>query len=153
MGSVVGEKITRVLERALERRVPGLIFAASGGARMQEGILSLMQMAKTSAAIARMRDARVPYLSILLHPTTGGVAASFSMLGDVHIAEPKALIGFAGPRVIQNTMRQSLPPGFQRAEFVQSHGFVDIIVPRKELKSTIGLTLRWLNARPGPVKN
>jgi acetyl-CoA carboxylase carboxyl transferase subunit beta len=153
MGSVVGEKITRVLERALERRVPALIFAASGGARMQEGILSLMQMAKTSAAISRLREARVPFLSILLHPTTGGVAASFSMLGDVHIAEPKALIGFAGPRVIQNTMRQSLPPGFQRSEFLQSHGFVDMIVSRKELKSTIALTLRWLNARPGPGQN
>ena len=149
MGSVVGEKITRMFERALERRVPALIFAASGGARMQEGILSLMQMAKTSSAIARLREACVPYLSILLHPTTGGVAASFSMLGDLHIAEPKALIGFAGPRVIQNTMRQSLPPGFQRSEFLQDHGFVDIIVSRKDLKSTIALSLRWFGARPG----
>jgi acetyl-CoA carboxylase carboxyl transferase subunit beta len=153
MGSVVGEKITRVLERALERRVPALIFAASGGARMQEGILSLMQMAKTSAAIGRLREASVPFLSILLHPTTGGVAASFSMLGDLHIAEPKALIGFAGPRVIQNTMRQALPPGFQRSEFLQSHGFVDMIVPRKELKSTIAFTLRWFGARLGPGQN
>jgi acetyl-CoA carboxylase carboxyl transferase subunit beta len=153
MGSVVGEKITRVLERALERRVPALIFAASGGARMQEGILSLMQMAKTSAAIGRLREASVPFLSILLHPTTGGVAASFSMLGDLHIAEPKALIGFAGPRVIQNTMRQTLPPGFQRSEFLQSHGFVDMIVPRKELKSTIAFTLRWFGAGPGPGQN
>ena len=144
MGAVVGEKITRLFERALERRVPALIFSASGGARMQEGILSRMQMAKTSAAIARLRDARVPMLSILLHPTTGGVAASFSMLGDLHIAEPKALIGFAGPRVIQNTIHQNLPPGFQRSEFLLSHGFVDIIVPRKELKSTIALALRWL---------
>jgi acetyl-CoA carboxylase carboxyl transferase subunit beta len=116
---------------------------------MQEGILSLMQMAKTSAAISRLREAHVPYLSILLHPTTGGVAASFSMLGDLHIAEPKALIGFAGPRVIQNTMRQSLPPGFQRSEFLQDHGFVDMIVPRKELKSTIALSLRWFGAQPG----
>jgi len=149
MGSVVGEKITRVFERALERHVPALIFAASGGARMQEGILSLMQMAKTSAAISRLREAHVPYLSILLHPTTGGVAASFSMLGDLHIAEPKALIGFAGPRVIQNTMRQSLPPGFQRSEFLQDHGFVDMIVPRKELKSTIALSLRWFGTQPG----
>ena len=146
MGSVVGEKVTRVFERALERRVPALIFAASGGARMQEGILSLMQMAKTSAAIARLREAGIPYLSILLHPTTGGVAASFSMLGDLHIAEPKALIGFAGPRVIQNTIRQSLPPGFQRSEFLQSHGFVDMIVPRKELKATIAHALRWFGA-------
>jgi acetyl-CoA carboxylase carboxyl transferase subunit beta len=153
MGSVVGEKITRVFERALERRVPALIFAASGGARMQEGILSLMQMAKTSAAISRLREARVPYISILLHPTTGGVAASFSMLGDLHIAEPKALIGFAGPRVIQNTIRQSLPPGFQRSEFVQDHGFVDIITPRKQLKSTIAHCLRWFGARPGMGQN
>jgi len=153
MGSVVGEKITRVFERALDRRVPALIFAASGGARMQEGILSLMQMAKTSAAIARLREARIPYLSILLHPTTGGVAASFSMLGDIHIAEPKALIGFAGPRVIQNTIRQSLPPGFQRSEFLRDHGFVDMIVPRKELKSTIAFCLRWLGARPLDGRN
>jgi acetyl-CoA carboxylase carboxyl transferase subunit beta len=148
MGSVVGEKVTRVFERALERRVPALIFASSGGARMQEGILSLMQMAKTSAAIARLREAGIPYVSILLHPTTGGVAASFSMLGDLHIAEPKALIGFAGPRVIQNTIRQSLPPGFQRSEFLQTHGFVDMIVPRKELKATIAHALRWFGAGP-----
>jgi acetyl-CoA carboxylase carboxyl transferase subunit beta len=147
MGSVVGEKVTRVFERALDRRVPALIFASSGGARMQEGILSLMQMAKTSAAIARLREAGVPYLSILLHPTTGGVAASFSMLGDLNIAEPKALIGFAGPRVIQNTIRQTLPPGFQRSEFLQTHGFVDIIVPRKELKPTIAYCLRWLGGQ------
>jgi acetyl-CoA carboxylase carboxyl transferase subunit beta len=153
MGSVVGEKITRVFERALERRVPALIFSASGGARMQEGILSLMQMAKTSAAIARLREATVPYLSILLHPTTGGVAASFSMLGDLHIAEPKALIGFAGPRVIQNTIGQKLPPGFQRSEFLQTHGFVDMIVPRKELKSTIGHALRWFGAGPRVAEN
>lgn len=153
MGSVVGEKVTRVFERALERRVPALIFAASGGARMQEGILSLMQMAKTSAAISRLREAKIPYLSILLHPTTGGVAASFSMLGDLHIAEPKALIGFAGPRVIQNTMRQSLPPGFQRSEFILAHGFVDMIVPRKELKATIALCLRWFGDRPVAGQN
>ena len=153
MGSVVGEKVTRVFERALDRRVPALIFAASGGARMQEGILSLMQMAKTSAAISRLREASVPYLSILLHPTTGGVAASFSMLGDLHIAEPRALIGFAGPRVIQNTIRQSLPPGFQRSEFLQTHGFVDMIVPRKELKSTIALSLRWFGVGPRAGRN
>ena len=153
MGSVVGEKVTRVFERALERRVPALIFAASGGARMQEGILSLMQMAKTSAAISRLREAGVPYLSILLHPTTGGVAASFSMLGDLHIAEPRALIGFAGPRVIQNTIRQSLPPGFQRSEFLQTHGFVDLIVPRKELRGTIALALRWFGVRPTAGRN
>jgi len=153
MGSVVGEKVTRVFERALERRVPALIFSASGGARMQEGILSLMQMAKTSAAIARLREAGIPYLSILLHPTTGGVAASFSMLGDLHIAEPKALIGFAGPRVIQNTIRQSLPPGFQRSEFLQTHGFVDMIVSRKELKSAIAHALRWFGAGPRAGSN
>jgi acetyl-CoA carboxylase carboxyl transferase subunit beta len=137
MGSVVGEKVTRVFERALERRVPALIFCASGGARMQEGVLSLMQMAKTCAAVARLREAGVPLFSILLHPTTGGVAASFAMLGDVIIAEPRALIGFAGARVIQNTIRQALPPGFQRAEFLLKHGFVDLIVHRRDMKSML----------------
>ncbi len=144
MGSVVGEKVTRVFERALERRVPALIFCASGGARMQEGVLSLMQMAKTSAAISRMRQAAVPLVSILLHPTTGGVAASFAMLGDVIVAEPKALIGFAGARVIQNTIRQSLPPGFQRAEFLLKHGFVDCIVHRREMKDSLTRLMRML---------
>ncbi len=144
MGSVVGEKITRVLERALERRVPALIFCASGGARMQEGVLSLMQMAKTSAAIGRLREAAVPLISVLLHPTTGGVAASFAMLGDLTIAEPKALIGFAGARVIQNTIRQSLPVGFQRAEFLLKHGFVDCIVARQDLKACLARQLRML---------
>jgi acetyl-CoA carboxylase carboxyl transferase subunit beta len=153
MGSVVGEKITRMLERALERRVPALIFSASGGARMQEGILSLMQMAKTSAAVSRLREAGVPLVSVLLHPTTGGVAASFAMLGDVHIAEPKALIGFAGPRVIKNIFRQSLPPGFQRSEFLQNHGFVDMIVTRLQLKPTLSQTLRWLCTKPRPIEN
>jgi acetyl-CoA carboxylase carboxyl transferase subunit beta len=148
MGSVVGEKVTRVFERALERRVPALIFCASGGARMQEGVLSLMQMAKTSAAIARLRAAAVPLLSVLLHPTTGGVAASFAMLGDLIVAEPRALIGFAGARVIQNTIRQSLPPGFQRAEFLMKHGFVDIIAHRKDLKATLARSLRFLTAPP-----
>jgi acetyl-CoA carboxylase carboxyl transferase subunit beta len=138
MGSVVGEKVTRVFERALDRRVPALIFCASGGARMQEGVLSLMQMAKTCAAVSRLRDAGVPLFSILLHPTTGGVAASFAMLGDVIIAEPRALIGFAGARVIQNTIRQALPAGFQRSEFLLKHGFVDVIVHRRELKTTLG---------------
>ena len=130
MGSVVGEKITRLFERALERRRPAIIFSASGGARMQEGMLSLMQMAKTSAALGRLREAGLPYISVLLHPTTGGVAASFAMLGDVILAEPKALIGFAGARVIQNTIRQRLPPGFQRAEFLLEHGLLDRIVDR-----------------------
>jgi acetyl-CoA carboxylase carboxyl transferase subunit beta len=148
MGSVVGEKVTRVFERALQRKVPALIFCASGGARMQEGLLSLMQMAKTSAAIARLREAGVPLISVLLHPTTGGVAASFAMLGDFIVAEPKALIGFAGARVIQNTIRQSLPPGFQRAEFLLQHGFVDYIAHRKELKAILARMLRFLTAVP-----
>jgi len=150
MGSVVGEKITRVFERALERRVPALIFSASGGARMQEGVLSLMQMAKTSAAIARLREAGLPYISVLLHPTTGGVAASFAMLGDVIMAEPKAQIGFAGARVIQNTIRQSLPPGFQRAEFLLDHGFTDLIVKRHDMKAALGRLMRlFLGRTPG----
>jgi acetyl-CoA carboxylase carboxyl transferase subunit beta len=149
MGSVVGEKVTRVFERALERRVPAIIFCASGGARMQEGVLSLMQMAKTCAAVARLRDASVPLLSVLLHPTTGGVAASFAMLGDVIVAEPKALIGFAGARVIQNTIRQSLPAGFQRSEFLLEHGFVDVIVHRRELKATLARLLGLLAPRTG----
>jgi acetyl-CoA carboxylase carboxyl transferase subunit beta len=144
MGSVVGEKVTRVFERALERRSGALVFSASGGARMLEGVLSLMQMAKTSAALGRLREAGLPYLSVLLHPTTGGVAASFAMLGDVILAEPKALIGFAGARVIQNTIRQRLPPGFQRAEFLLEHGFLDTIVHRKELRATLGRLLRLL---------
>jgi acetyl-CoA carboxylase carboxyl transferase subunit beta len=148
MGSVVGEKVTRVLERALERRAPALLFCASGGARMQEGVLSLMQMAKTSAAIARLREAAVPLISVLLHPTTGGVAASFAMLGDFIVAEPKALIGFAGARVIQNTIRQRLPEGFQRAEFLLKHGFVDCISHRTDLKATLAQLLRYLGAAP-----
>ena len=147
MGSVVGEKITRVFERALERRVPAIVFSASGGARMQEGVLSLMQMAKTSAALARLREARLPYISVLLHPTTGGVAASFAMLGDVIVAEPKALIGFAGARVIQNTIRQRLPPGFQRAEFLLEHGFLDKIVTRSEMRADAGASCCGLLVR------
>jgi acetyl-CoA carboxylase carboxyl transferase subunit beta len=137
MGSAVGEKITRAIERALERRTPFVAVSCSGGARMQESVLSLMQMAKTSAALGRLSRARLPYLSILTDPTTGGVTASFAMLGDIHIAEPKALIGFAGPRVIQDTIRQELPPGFQRSEFLLEHGFVDLIVERKHLRSTL----------------
>jgi acetyl-CoA carboxylase carboxyl transferase subunit beta len=138
-----------VYERALERRVPALIFSASGGARMQEGVLSLMQMAKTSAALGRLREAGLPYISILLHPTTGGVAASFAMLGDVIIAEPKAQIGFAGARVIQNTIRQRLPAGFQRAEFLLEHGFLDVIVPRKQMRATLARLLRHLGTSTG----
>jgi acetyl-CoA carboxylase carboxyl transferase subunit beta len=141
MGSVVGEKVTRVFERAFERRCAALIFNASGGARMQEGIFSLMQMAKTSVAIARFRTVRKPYISVLLHPTTGGVAASFAWLGDVVLAEPKALIGFAGPRVIEQTIRQKLPEGFQRSEFLLEHGMIDAIVPRRELRTRLGSLL------------
>ena len=141
MGSVVGEKVARVFERAYQLRCPAIIFSASGGARMQEGIFSLMQMAKTSAAIARFRQVRKPYISVMLHPTTGGVAASFSWLGDVILAEPKALIGFAGPRVIEQTIRQKLPEGFQRSEFLLDHGMIDGIVPRKELRQRLAQVL------------
>src|SRR5262249_24425479 len=137
MGSVVGEKITRLFERPRARRCPAIIFNASGGARMQEGILSLMQMAKTTAALARLREAGLPYISVLLHPTTGGVAASFAMLGDVIMAEPKALIGFAGPRVIEQTIRQKLLEGLQRSEFLLTHGMVDLIVERRHLKARL----------------
>jgi acetyl-CoA carboxylase carboxyl transferase subunit beta len=137
MGSVVGEKITLTLEGALNDRVPAVIVSASGGARMQEGILSLMQMAKTSAVIQRMREEGIPYISILTDPTTGGVAASFASLGDVILAEPKALIGFAGPRVIEQTIRQKLPEGFQRSEFLLKHGFVDRIVHRREMRTEL----------------
>ncbi len=147
MGSVVGEKVTRVFERALERRTPALVFSASGGARMQEGILSLMQMAKTSAARARLREAGLPYISILLHPTTGGVAASFAFLGDLILAEPKALIGFAGPRVIQQTIGQELPEGFQRSEFLLEHGMIDRIVSRLELREQLAALLRLLGTK------
>ena len=137
MGSVVGEKITRTIEMAVEERLPVLIVSSSGGARMQESTLSLMQMAKTSGALARLDDAGLLFISLLTDPTTGGVTASFAMLGDFIIAEPKALIGFAGPRVIANTIKQTLPEGFQRAEFLQEHGFVDFVVQRKDLRSEI----------------
>ncbi|MEJ7848884.1 MAG: acetyl-CoA carboxylase, carboxyltransferase subunit beta [Pyrinomonadaceae bacterium] len=137
MGSAVGEKITRLIERALENRGAVIVFSASGGARMQEGTLSLMQMAKISAALAMLHDARLPFISVLTDPTTGGVTASFAMLGDVILAEPKALIGFAGPRVIEQTIRQKLPKGFQRSEFLLEHGMVDIVVDRRKLKETI----------------
>jgi acetyl-CoA carboxylase carboxyl transferase subunit beta len=144
MGSVVGEKITRAAERALERRSPLVVVSASGGARMQEGVLSLMQMAKISSALARLREARLPYISVLTDPTTGGVTASFAMLGDLNIAEPGALIGFAGPRVIEQTIRQSLPEGFQRSEFLVEHGFLDMVVKRSEMKETLARCLRHL---------
>jgi acetyl-CoA carboxylase carboxyl transferase subunit beta len=145
MGSVVGEKIARQFERAHERRRPAVVFTASGGARMQEGVLSLMQMAKTSAARSRLRESRVPYIVVLLHPTTGGVAASFAMLGDITLAEPNALIGFAGPRVIEQTIRQQLPEGFQRSEFLLEHGMIDYIVDRKDLKANLARALRWFS--------
>jgi len=151
MGSVVGEKITRVFERAAAQRIPAVVLSASGGARMQEGILSLMQMAKTSAALQRLRALGVPYISVLLHPTTGGVAASFAMLGDVILAEPGAMIGFAGPRVIEQTIRQKLPEGFQRAEFLLKHGIIDSIVPRSELKARLGQLLRLLRGEAKPA--
>jgi acetyl-CoA carboxylase carboxyl transferase subunit beta len=146
MGSVVGEKVALAAETAAEDGVPLVAFSASGGARMQEGILSLMQMAKTSAALARLSDARLPYISVLTDPTTGGVAASFAMLGDVIISEPGALVGFAGPRVIEQTINQKLPPGFQRAEFLLEHGMIDMIVERSRLKSTLTQLLKYLAA-------
>ncbi len=144
MGSAVGEKITRLIERALENRGAVIVFAASGGARMQEGTLSLMQMAKISAALAMLHDARLPFISVLTDPTTGGVTASFAMLGDVNLAEPKALIGFAGPRVIEQTIRQKLPKGFQRSEFLLEHGMVDMVVDRRKMKETIARTLDFM---------
>lgn len=137
MGSAVGEKITRLIERAMEQKGAVVIFSASGGARMQEGTLSLMQMAKISAALARLHEARLPFISVLTDPTTGGVTASFAMLGDVNLAEPKALIGFAGPRVIEQTIRQKLPKGFQRSEFLLEHGMLDAVVDRREMKQAI----------------
>ena len=142
MGSVVGEKITLACEEAIRQKVPLVVVSASGGARMQEGALSLMQMAKISAALARLREAGLPYLSILTDPTTGGVTASFAMLGDLNIAEPASLIGFAGPRVIQQTIGESLPDGFQRSEFLFEHGFLDLVVDRKDLKETVARCLR-----------
>ncbi len=144
MGSVVGEVIARSAERARQQRQPLVVVSASGGARMQEGALSLMQMGKIAAALARLREERVPYLSLLTDPTTGGVTASFAMLGDLNIAEPGALIGFAGPRVIQQTIRQELPEGFQRSEFLLEHGFLDLVVERTELKETVSRCLRHL---------
>jgi acetyl-CoA carboxylase carboxyl transferase subunit beta len=145
MGAVVGEIITRAIERALEEKVPLVIVAASGGARMMEGVISLMQLAKISAALARLDDAGLPYISVLTDPTTGGVTASFAMLGDLNIAEPGALIGFAGPRVIEQTIRQKLPPGFQRSEFLLEHGMLDAVVSRKELKGYISRALEFMS--------
>jgi acetyl-CoA carboxylase carboxyl transferase subunit beta len=144
MGAVVGEMITQAIEESLSSQEPLVIVSASGGARMMEGVLSLMQLAKISAALARLDEARVPYISVLTDPTTGGVTASFAMLGDLNIAEPGALIGFAGPRVIEQTIRQKLPPGFQRSEFLLEHGMLDAVVPRKELKAYISRALEFM---------
>ena len=146
MGAVVGETIARAVDRSLETRVPLIIISTSGGARMMEGIASLMQLAKVSAGLARMDDEKIPFISVLTDPTFGGVTASFAMLGDLNIAEPGALIGFAGPRVIEQTIRQKLPEGFQRSEFLLTHGFLDEIVPRKELKGYLGQALGWMTA-------
>jgi acetyl-CoA carboxylase carboxyl transferase subunit beta len=146
MGAVVGETIARAIDRSLATRHPLIIVSASGGARMQEGIISLMQLAKTASGLARMDDAKIPYISVMTDPTTGGVTASFAMLGDLNIAEPNALIGFAGPRVIEQTIRQKLPEGFQRAEFLLEHGFLDAIVPRKEMKQYLSQALTWMTS-------
>jgi len=145
MGAVVGEAITRAIERATRERKPLIIVSASGGARMMEGVASLMQMAKISAALARLDEERIPYISVLTDPTTGGVTASYAMLGDLNIAEPGALIGFAGPRVIEQTIRQKLPEGFQRSEFLLEHGMLDAVVPRKEMKAYIARALDFMS--------
>jgi acetyl-CoA carboxylase carboxyl transferase subunit beta len=144
MGSVVGERFVRGVETAIEQRVPFVCFTATGGARMQEGLLSLMQMAKTNAALTRLAKAKLPYISVLTDPTMGGVSASFAFVGDVVIGEPKALIGFAGPRVIENTVREKLPEGFQRSEFLLQKGALDMIVDRRELRKTIAHCLAML---------
>ena len=148
MGSVVGEKFARGAERALAERIPLVCFAATGGARMQEGLLSLMQMAKTAAALARLRDAGVPYVSVLTHPTTGGVSASLGMLGDINVGEPRALIGFAGPRVIEQTVRETLPEGFQRSEFLLDHGAIDLILDRRQQRDKLAALLALLGRKP-----
>ena len=148
MGSVVGEKIARLGQRSLEKKFPLIIVSASGGARMQEGVLSLMQMAKTSAVLSQLAERRIPYVSILTNPTTGGVSASFAMLGDAIIAEPGAVVGFAGPRVIKQTLGQDLPEGFQTAEFLLEHGMVDSVAHRRDLKHTIGQLLRHMSGKP-----
>ena len=148
MGSVVGEKIARLGQRSLEKKFPLIIVSASGGARMQEGVLSLMQMAKTAALLSQLSERRIPYVSILTNPTTGGVSASYAMLGDAILAEPGAVIGFAGPRVIKQTLGQDLPEGFQTAEFLLDHGMVDSVVHRKELKRTVGQLLRHMSGKP-----
>ena len=148
MGSVVGEKIARLAQRSLERKHPLIVVSASGGARMQEGVLSLMQMGKVSAVLSQLADRRIPYVSVLTNPTTGGVSASYAMLGDAIVAEPGAVIGFAGPRVIKQTLGQDLPEGFQTAEFLLDHGMLDLVVHRKELKQTLGRLLRHMSGKP-----
>jgi len=153
MGSVVGERFALAAETALQIGAPFVCFSASGGARMQEGLLSLMQMAKTSAALGRLRDAGLPYVSVLTHPTTGGVSASFAMLGDINIAEPHALIGFAGPRVIEQTVRETLPEGFQRSEFLLEHGAIDQICDRRELRDRLSELLAMMMRQPAPAKS
>lgn len=149
MGAVVGETIARAVDRSLDAKHPLIIVSASGGARMMEGIASLMQLAKVSTGLARLSDEKIPYISVMTDPTTGGVTASFAMLGDLNIAEPGALIGFAGPRVIEQTIRQKLPEGFQRSEFLLQHGFLDAIVPRKEMKQYLDNALTWMNGDSG----
>ncbi len=153
MGSVVGEKVSRAIDKARESRNPMIIISSSGGARMHEGVLSLMQMAKTSAKLAKLAQEKIPYISILTNPTTGGTTASYAMLGDIHLAEPGALIGFAGPRVIKQTIGQDLPPGFQRSEFVQDHGFIDTIVHRHEMKQHIARMLEFFNHKNNIIEN
>jgi acetyl-CoA carboxylase carboxyl transferase subunit beta len=151
MGSVVGERFRRAVDHAMEHRMPVICFSSSGGARMQEALLSLLQMAKTSAALARLAQAHLPYISVLTDPTTGGVSASLAMLGDLNIAEPKALIGFAGPRVIQQTVRETLPEGFQRSEFLLEHGAIDMIIDRRDMRDRLSQLLRMLMHMPPPV--
>ncbi len=154
LGMAAGEAFIKGAETALDKRTPYLLFAASGGARMQEGILSLMQMPRTTVAVRRLREARLPYIVVLTNPTTGGVTASYAMLGDVHLAEPGALIGFAGPRVIEQTIREKLPDGFQRAEYLRDHGMVDMVVHRHDLKETVARLARLLTkAEPGPARS
>jgi acetyl-CoA carboxylase carboxyl transferase subunit beta len=153
MGSVVGEKVTRLTEYATAAKVPLVIVTASGGARMQEGMLSLMQMAKTSGALTRHDEAGLPYIVIMTHPTTAGVTASFASLGDIVVAEPRALIGFAGPRVIKQTTQSELPPGFQSAEFLQQHGFIDRVIPRNRLRNELSLLLGYVTGNAAPAKS
>jgi acetyl-CoA carboxylase carboxyl transferase subunit beta len=143
LGSVVGEKVTRLIERAIETKTPAVIFNASGGARMQEGIFSLMQMAKTSAALSKLKKAKLPFISVCTDPTMAGVSASYAMLGDIIIAEPGALVGFAGPRVIESTIKQKLPEGFQRAEFIMEHGFIDMVIDRHNMKDTLSKIVKF----------